>query len=227
MDAFSIIPVLALNYHVNYLRSDFGLRAGFSTTAMDFFQATGLIGTCNTIATILVNIRKCLKAREKIGALVSDASSSIENIKFLAPEICRFAQLRRRLRDFCIIAGKIIKIEDDLLNMQDSLSKMNQVYRFCSATETVAALESVCAKLALLEMEIRLMIPSLETNAQVSAILEASEMNPNTEESRRKQRMLNDAGKVFGTGVIASRLNNLLVRRAYPGLSWGRCSTKG
>lgn len=60
---------------------------------MAFFQATGLFGTFNTIAGILISIRKCYKAKKKIGILVSDSLSSLEYIKQAAPQLSRFVEV--------------------------------------------------------------------------------------------------------------------------------------
>lgn len=83
---------------------------------MDGFHAAGILGTINTIASILITIRKWYKAKKKISALVTDSLSSLKYINDLVPRLSLFVEVNGiDVRDFCAIAAKIITIEVTLL----------------------------------------------------------------------------------------------------------------
>lgn len=129
-----------------------------------------------------------------------------------------------KIRDFCVLAGKMIKIEVDLLNIAGKLEKENnmlrKIYRFCSATETAAALESIYGKLSQLDPEMCLLVTSVESNVKNSVVLEAlgpvlsvaEEILPHMYQLKEKQRMLADAGKAFETHALSSGMNRLISR---------------
>lgn len=65
----------------------------FNPMVVNFFQATGLLGTINNIAVILISIRKGYNAKKKIPDLVSESSSSLNYISEIAPEISQYVEL--------------------------------------------------------------------------------------------------------------------------------------
>lgn len=191
---------------------------------MAFFQATGLLGTINNIAGVLISIRRCYKAQRRMPKLITEALSSLENIKQIAPKISRFVEVGGiGLPEFCVIAGKIIKIEVELLNMGGKLEKMNKIHRlirFCSAPESASNLGSICGKLTQMETEMRLLIASLTSDVKVSVLLEtlrpflavAEEFMPHMEGLKKNQQLLADTRKAFGTHMLAARMNRLITR---------------
>lgn len=146
---------------------------------MAFFPATGLLGTFNTIACILISIRKCYKTKKKIAALVADSLSSLENIKQEAPLLSRLVEAGSiQLGTFCSIAAKFIIIELELISLgakmqkKDNkiLNKLKKMHPFCSATEAAASLESIHRRLRHMETEMRLLIDSVESNLKNSVV---------------------------------------------------------
>lgn len=228
--------ILALFYSLYYCRHSTlflhlpPTNANFNhiqLSPMYFFQATGILGTFNTIAGILLSIRKCYKAKKKISSLVSDSLSSLENIKHVAPHISRFVEVGGiDARDFCAIAEKFLRIEVDLTNMRARMqkkenriwNKISNIYLFCSAAETVAGLESICTKLAQMETEMRLLVTSVRTDVKTSVMLEAfipvlavvEEIIPHIDGLKEKKQLVTDARKAFGTQVLSSRMNRLV-----------------
>lgn len=82
------------------------------------------MGTINTIVSILISLRKCFNAQRKIPVLVDGSISSLEYINELTPRLARFLeQGGLELSDFCTIAGQIVKIEVDLVNLAAKLKK--------------------------------------------------------------------------------------------------------
>jgi len=188
---------------------------------MAFFEATGLLGTFQSIAVILISIRNCYKAKKKIPKLVSDGLSLLENINQATPQVSRFVELGGiGLEEFCIIAAKIMKIEADILNMRDLLVRRGKIYRLCSAPGTVSALESINSKLSQMETEIRLLACSVRSDMKVSVLLEAfepvldvvEEIIPQMDRLKEKKRLLANAREAFGTQGLASRMNRLVAR---------------
>lgn len=181
------------------------------------------------IAGILISIRKCYMAKNKIAALVSDSLSSLENINQAAPQLSRLVEAGGiQLGTFCSIAARFVKIEVDLIrlgakmekNENKILNKINKIHLFCSATETVAGLESIQGKLSQMETEVRLLINSVESNMKNSVVLEAlgpvlavaEKIVPDTAGFEENQQLLADARRAFGTHVLKSRLNRLISR---------------
>jgi len=188
---------------------------------MTFFQATGLLGTCNTIAGVLISIRKCYKSKKKISKHVSDSLLSLGNIKQAAPQLSRFVEVGGiELRDFCSMAAKIIRIEVDLLNLAAKAVKKNRIHRFCSAPETATALGSIHGKLSRMETEMHLLITTLRSDVKVSVLLEtfvpvlaaAEKILPYQDGFEENRRLLTDARKAFGTHVLSSRMNRLIAQ---------------
>lgn len=124
------------------------------------------------------------------------------------------------LREFCTFAEKIIRIQVDLLNLAATLEKRNKIYRFCSAPESPAVLESVYGKLSQMENQVQLLIVSVWSDVKVSVLLEAFEpvltaaeqIIPRMTGLKGKQLLLADDRKAFGTHVLASRMNRLITR---------------
>lgn len=147
-------------------------------------------------------------------------------------------------RIFCAIAGKIIKIEVDLVNLGAKLqkkenkiiNKMNKIYLFCSATETVAALESIYGKRSQMETEMRLLINSAESNMKNLVLLEAlglvlavaDKIAPHTNGLKEKQQLMANAREAFGTHVLRSRMDRLVSpsTESLYSLFMGKCSSK-
>jgi len=191
---------------------------------MAFFQATGLLGTCNTIAGVLISMRKCYKAQKRIGALVKDSLLSLENIKQVVPQVSWFVEVGGiGLETFCVLAGKIYRIEVDLLKIRERLNKTglrNKVYRFCSASESTATLESIQSKLSQMESELRLLETSIRSDVKASVLIEslaplmdaAAEIMPHMDGLAEKNQLLMNVQKAFGTHVLSSRMNRLVAK---------------
>lgn len=82
---------------------------------MDYSLASGILETCNTITTILLQIRKCYKARKKIAGLVADGLSSVENIRNLVKQVAVYVQLRGvSMEAFCNTVRTAGRVEDEL-----------------------------------------------------------------------------------------------------------------
>lgn len=66
-------------------------------------------------------------AQKTISALVTDSISSLNSINQVASRVSRFVEVGGiDLRDFCVLASKIIKMEVDLVNMRAKLVKKEQ-----------------------------------------------------------------------------------------------------
>lgn len=186
---------------------------------MDVFQASGLIGTCSTMVNIFLAIRRCFRARKKIARLVNAGISSLENIQKQLQGLAVFVQVQGiGMMQFCQTARNINDIGDGLRKTNVKLEGIGRIHSFFRATEIVADLQSICSKLSLLEMELRLLIPSVQTNAKGSVIMEvlaplvgiAMESNPDDKELKDKRQLLNDARQAFGSMVLGSRMNKLV-----------------
>jgi len=70
---------------------------------MEFFEATGLLGTCNTVARILISIRKCYKAKKKIRKLVESMN-----------KVYRFCSATERVSTLENICNRLKRMEVDL-----------------------------------------------------------------------------------------------------------------
>jgi len=146
---------------------------------MCFFvvSATGVVGLCSTASSLFISIRKCYKADKKIAALTQEGEALLKSIEDLAERSSVFLDIRTiDKRDFCSIAGKIEKIKDELEDLRTKLKKKrNTLYRFISATESIASLESACGKLGHIETEMRLLITSARSDVKASVLIESFE----------------------------------------------------
>lgn len=108
---------------------------------------TVLIGTCNTIAGILCSIRNCRKPNKNINPLPVDVLTALGNVKNRAAVLSVFVELGGiEIGSFWNIAGRIVKLEEELAKHNEKLRKMNKLYKFVSASERVMTLSRLYQK---------------------------------------------------------------------------------
>lgn len=140
---------------------------------MDVFQASEILGTCNTIVHILQAIRKCFNARKKIKGIMDGTIICLKNIENRAQKLASFVEVQGiGLLEFCEVVRSIHEVEDELHKWHAKYMRMNRLNKFITATESIATLESVCKKLSNMESEIRTLIPSVQSNTKNSVIME-------------------------------------------------------
>lgn len=90
--------------------------------------------------------------------------------------------------------------------------------KFCTATESVAALEAVCNELSKMQLQMNQMIPTAQINGKLSTMTEAmrpllefvAEITPQKEHVARKQALPNHARHAFGTDILNYEMNGLI-----------------
>jgi len=123
------------------------------------------------------------------------------------------------------IAGKIIIIEFQLLNIGGNLEKKNNIilnkinssstYCFFLATEIVDALKSIGGKLSQMETEMRHLIILERSDVKNSVILEAlqpvlavaQKIIPYMDGLKEKQQLLEDTRTAFESRALAPRID--------------------
>jgi len=175
------------------------------------------------MVNIFLAIRRCFRARKKIGRLIDGGISSIKNVQNQVQELAVFVEVQGLgMMQFCETARKITEIGDDLLRIKARLEGIGRIHKFFTATESVTALESICSKLSLMEMEMRLLIPAVQSNTKGSIVLDvlapllqvAKAAHPDHEELEDKQLLLKNARQAFGSTVLSSRMNRLVTGTA-------------
>lgn len=85
--------------------------------------------------------------------------SSPENIEDLVNKTVVFLRLGGvGMAAFCSLV-RFNDLEDELQKIDSILKKMKRIHEFCTAKESIAALEPLCPKLVILESDIALLIP--------------------------------------------------------------------
>jgi len=113
------------------------------------------------------------QSKKKINKLAGDGESLVDSIQDLLKDACRFLPVGGiAMTVSCTIVVKLEGAKEELQKMDDKLTQMNKLHRFCSATESVADLEKICGKLQELERELRTLVANEPNNVTNFATLE-------------------------------------------------------
>lgn len=122
----------------------------------------------NSPTVAFLPVRLCFKGHKKIGGLLDGGEYSLFNIKELSKQVAVFVQVGGfGMMAFFRTVKRGNDIEEDMLNLNEKLSKTHRLKRFFKSTEIAASL------MEKFESDMEVIILSVQMNTKLSSIIEA------------------------------------------------------
>lgn len=119
-------------------------------------------------------MRRCLKARKRIAALLDSGLRSLDNIQGLVQQYAAFVHVRGiSMPSFCTVVRRCEQIERNLKAVDGKQKNLNRLYKLLSVSESVTALDAVCNALSKMEVDINHGIAMAQMNVKNSTVVEA------------------------------------------------------
>lgn len=81
----------------------------------EFALTTGVFGSLNGIAGILLSMKRCYKGYKKVGGILEKGEASVSNTQELVKEVAQFVALKVvSIGAFCSIEVRCSEIEQEL-----------------------------------------------------------------------------------------------------------------